>query len=107
MPEPVDPNDPEIAYVTLSGYRRDEFLPHVFRTTDLGQTWEPIAGNLPEAPANDLVADPAIPGRLYVATDVGVFYSAGGETWQAPTLVGVAHVGNGGDAGELRGQPDR
>ena len=52
--------------------------------TDLGASWEPIAGNLPEAPVNDLLADPDLPGRYFVATDVGVFETAdGGITWSA------------------------
>ena len=82
-----DPFDRETAYVTISGFRWTEALPHVFRTTDLGATWEPIAANLPEAPANDLIPDPATPGRLWVATDVGVFQTAnGGASW---TMLGA------------------
>jgi photosystem II stability/assembly factor-like uncharacterized protein len=78
----ADPFDRETAYVTISGYRWNEPLPHVFVTDDLGDTWLPIAANLPEAPVNDLVADPDRPGRLFVATDVGVFETVdGGLTW--------------------------
>jgi len=78
----ADPFVRETAYVTISGYRWTEPLPHVFRTTDLGATWEPIAGNLPEAPVNDFLADPANPGRYFVATDVGVFETLdGGVFW--------------------------
>lgn len=77
-----DPFDRETAYVTISGFRWTEPLPHVFRTTDLGATWESIAGNLPEAPANDLIPDPATPGRLWLATDVGVYFTQdGGASW--------------------------
>ncbi len=77
-----DPFDRETAYVTISGFRWTEPLPHVFRTTDLGATWEPIAGNLPEAPANVLIADPATPGRLWVATDLGVYQTtSAGASW--------------------------
>jgi photosystem II stability/assembly factor-like uncharacterized protein len=72
------------AFVTLSGFRWGSPLPHVFRTTDLGLTWTPIAGNLPEAPANDLGFDPTNESRLFVATDVGVFETwDGGTTWSA------------------------
>jgi len=79
-----DPFDAQAAYVTISGYRWTDPLPHVFRTDDLGGTWEAIAGNLPEAPVNDLLADPDRPGRCFVATDVGVFATAdGGTTWSA------------------------
>ena len=79
-----DPHNRQTAYVTISGFRWNEPLPHVFRTTDLGLSWEPIAGNLPEAPANDIVVDPAADGLYYVATDVGVYQSGdGGVTWSA------------------------
>ncbi len=71
----MHPTDPATAYVTISGYRHDEYLPHVFRTTNYGQNWEDISGGLPEAPVNDLIVDPDVPERLYVATDVGVFIS--------------------------------
>jgi hypothetical protein len=78
----TDPFSRETAYVTISGFRWAEPLPHVFRTTDLGSTWVAIAGNLPEAPANDLVADPVYSGRYFVATDVGVYQTAdGGSNW--------------------------
>jgi photosystem II stability/assembly factor-like uncharacterized protein len=77
-----DPLSRETAYVTISGFRWAEALPHVFRTTNLGASWEPVAGNLPEAPANDVVIDPVDASRLFVATDVGVFETTdAGESW--------------------------
>ena len=76
-----DPFQRETAYVTVSGFRWNEPLPHVYRTTDLGQTWEPLDGNLPEAPVNDLLAHPTRPGLLFVATDVGVFQTTDGASW--------------------------
>jgi len=78
----VDPYDEMTAYVTLSGYRYDEYLPHVFRTTDAGISWMDISSNLPDAPVNDIIVDPDSAGRLYVGTDVGVFVSENlGNNW--------------------------
>ncbi|MGB5531273.1 MAG: hypothetical protein WBQ32_15000, partial [Ignavibacteriaceae bacterium] len=78
----VDPYDASTAYVTLSGYRYDEYLPHVFRTTNSGASWIDISSNLPDAPVNDIIVDPDSAGRLYVGTDVGVFVSNSlGSTW--------------------------
>jgi hypothetical protein len=88
----VDPADAAVAYVTISGYRNDEYLPHVFRTTDFGAAWGDISGNLPESPANALIVDPAAAATLYVATDVGVFVSFDtGANW-APLGGGLPPV---------------
>lgn len=78
-----DPFNDQTLYVTLSGFRWDEPLPHVYKTTDLGQTWVSISGNLPEFPVNDIVADPDVAGVLIVATDAGLYGTMdGGDTWQ-------------------------
>jgi photosystem II stability/assembly factor-like uncharacterized protein len=78
----VDPGNAAIAYVTFSGYKQDDFLPHVFRTTNFGGMWTDISSNLPEVPINDLIVDPENTSRLYIATDVGVFTTTDlGGTW--------------------------
>jgi photosystem II stability/assembly factor-like uncharacterized protein len=78
----VDPNDALTAYVTLSGYRYDEYLPHVFKTTNAGVGWIDISSNLPDAPVNVIVVDPDSTQILYVGTDVGVFVSdSSGNNW--------------------------
>lgn len=78
----ADPFDAQTIYVTLSGFRWDESLPHVFKSIDLGQNWIDISGNLPELPVNDIVVDPDIQGRIIVGTDAGVYgTSDGGQTW--------------------------
>lgn len=75
--------DPAIAYVTFSGFG----TPHVFRTTDYGTSWVSVSGSgslsLPDVPTNSIVINPANPQRLYVGTDVGVFFSYdGGVSWE-------------------------
>ncbi len=78
----VDPFDEQMVYVTLSGYRYDNYMPHVFRSTNGGENWQDIAGNLPEAPANDIIADPSLDSALYLATDFGVFVTHDmGQNW--------------------------
>lgn len=80
----VSPQDEAIVYVTISGYRWNEFLPHIFRSVDFGANWDDISGNLPEAPVNVIIEDPEYPQRLYVGTDVGAYYSENlGAEWQA------------------------
>ena len=75
----VKPTVPGTAYATVSGFGSG----HVFRTTNTGGTWTDVSGNLPNTPVNAIVADyRTTTPTLYVATDVGVFWSIdGGATW--------------------------
>jgi photosystem II stability/assembly factor-like uncharacterized protein len=78
----ADPNYPDVIYVTVSGFRWDEPLSHVFRSTDYGQTWDDISGNLPELPANTIAIDPDVDDRYFVGTDAGLFLTEdGGSNW--------------------------
>jgi hypothetical protein len=78
----ADPVDSTVVYVCLSGFGQDHPTPHVFRGTGNGSVWTSISGNLPEAPANDLVVDPGDPATLFLATDVGVYVTRNlGAVW--------------------------
>jgi photosystem II stability/assembly factor-like uncharacterized protein len=78
----ADVSNPEVVYVTLSGYNSDEFAAHVYRSTNAGDTWTAIDGNLTDVPVNDILVDPADANRLYAATDVGVFVTGNlGASW--------------------------
>lgn len=78
----VHPDSANVCYVTLSGYLEDRYAAHVYKTTNYGQTWLNIGGNLPDVPVNDIIIDPLYRPNLYIATDVGVLYSTnGGSTW--------------------------
>jgi len=76
------PDSANICFVTLSGYKVDLQGAHIFRTSDFGSTWVSIAGNLPDAPINDVVIDPEDVNTLYIGTDVGVMYTTDmGGNW--------------------------
>ena len=81
------------ALVCLSGYRHFDDMAHIYQTTNRGQTWQSVSGNLPDLPVNDLVLDPADPFNVwYIATDAGVFVTLnGGSTWQ-PANEGLPKV---------------
>jgi photosystem II stability/assembly factor-like uncharacterized protein len=80
----ISPADESVAYVALSGYKESDHLPHIFRTSNYGQNWIAIDGNLPDAPINDVIVDPLIDQTLYIGTDFGPFYTTDmGVTWQA------------------------
>ena len=83
----IDPQDPalETIYVTLGGYSRRWVPPgtngehnaqlgagHLFKSTDAGETFQNISGNLPDVPA--LWVEPR-GGQLLVGTDLGAFIS--------------------------------
>ncbi|WP_304516753.1 WD40/YVTN/BNR-like repeat-containing protein [Cecembia rubra] len=71
-----------IVYVTLTGYRFDEFIPHVFKSTDYGKTWNSIAAELPHEAVNILKEDHKFENILYVGTDHGLYISSdGGKTY--------------------------
>src|ERR671914_168710 len=43
--------------MTFSGFRNGEDAAPVYKTTDWGDSWEYISGNLPNAPVNDVGVD--------------------------------------------------
>lgn len=78
----IHPDSANVCYVTLSGYKVDSTGSHIFRTTNFGASWTSIRGNLPDAPVNDVVIDPANTSTLYIGTDITVMYSTNlGAEW--------------------------
>ncbi|WP_228852799.1 VPS10 domain-containing protein [Aegicerativicinus sediminis] len=70
-------------YVTLNGYRWDDFTPYVYVSDDLGETWKSIAANIPASPVNVIKEDPSNEDILYLGTDNAAYVSMDrGETWQ-------------------------
>ena len=89
----IDPADAKTIYLTLAGYManarpagsHEDANPNigtgnVFKSTDAGETFTDISGNLPRAQANTVVLRA---GQLLVGTDIGAFISTdiSGSTW--------------------------
>jgi photosystem II stability/assembly factor-like uncharacterized protein len=75
-------HEPGTAYVSFTGYRRDDFKPFLYKTTDYGETWVSIASNLPGEPINVIREHHRNPDLLFVGTDFGVYVSIdGGKIW--------------------------
>ncbi len=96
------------AYVTITGLRNDDFRPFVYKTTDFGQTWTSVAGNLPQESINVVRESPRNADVLFVGTDVGVYATIdGGKAWTrlrgAPLAAGGGAGGRGGGGGGGRG----
>lgn len=74
----------ERVYVTLNGYRWDDFTPYIYMSNDYGKTWKNIANNIPVSPVNVIIEDPTNENILFVGTDNGVYVSFDqGATWEA------------------------
>ncbi|MCH6546845.1 MAG: hypothetical protein IH798_00225 [Gemmatimonadetes bacterium] len=73
---------PGTAYVSYTGYRRDDFRPFLYKTEDYGETWTSIANNLPDEPINVIREDHRNPNLLFVGTELAVYVSVdGGNVW--------------------------
>jgi photosystem II stability/assembly factor-like uncharacterized protein len=72
-----------VAYVSFDRHKMNDLRPYVYKTTDGGQSWRNVTGNLP---ANAYVwvvrEDPKNPNLIYAGTEIGLFASyTGGENW--------------------------
>jgi photosystem II stability/assembly factor-like uncharacterized protein len=79
----VDPTDENIVYATFSGLKWRDPEPRVFRSSDMGETWQNISGNLPDAPVNAFAIDYFDQNVLYLGNDIGAFISFDlGNNWE-------------------------
>jgi hypothetical protein len=62
-------------YVSLSGYRFDNFAPYLYMSDDYGMSWKNIGRDLPAEPINVIREDPKNDSILYVGTDGGLYVS--------------------------------
>jgi len=74
----------ERVYVTLNGYRWDNFKAYVYKSDNYGSTWQNISSNLPASPINVIREDPENENLLYLGSDNGAYVSFDrGQTWEA------------------------
>jgi len=90
----IDPTSPSTMYVGAPGAG-------VWKTTDGGASWRPVADSLPTLATAALAVDPSAPSRIYVATPgFGVFRSEdAGASWTQLSGVLQAEVRWGDTAG--------
>ena len=77
------PDNIDKVYVSLSGYKENDFGAKIFRSANRGNTWENIAGDLPDLSVNDILVMPMHNDSvIVVGTDGGVFITRnGGANW--------------------------
>jgi photosystem II stability/assembly factor-like uncharacterized protein len=62
-------------YVSLNGYRWDNFDAMIYVSDDYGTNWSKIGHNLPKEPVNVIIEDLENEKLVYVGTDHGVYVS--------------------------------
>ncbi|SDR71072.1 Sortilin, neurotensin receptor 3 [Formosa sp. Hel1_31_208] len=73
----------ERVYVTLNGYRWDDFKVYAYMSDDYGNTWIDISGNIPASPVNVIREDSENENILYLGTDNGAYISFNrGQNWE-------------------------
>lgn len=92
----IDPNNPNIAYLSLSYYTPAG--QGIFKTTNLNLTgtgtvtWTAFGNGIPSIPINAFVVDPTNSSRIFAGTDIGVYSSENaGANW-APYGLGLPRV---------------
>ncbi len=76
--------DTATVYVTLNGYRKDDFKALLYKSADYGRHWQRLELNLPEEPLNVVKEDPHNANILYVGCDGGLYVSLnGGRSFMA------------------------
>lgn len=79
----ASPHNPNEVFLTVSGYRFNEFIPHVLRSTNTGSTWTNVSGNLPAIGLNDVLIHPTHDSVWVVASDGGVYATQDwGQNWE-------------------------
>jgi photosystem II stability/assembly factor-like uncharacterized protein len=65
----------ERIYVSLNGYRYDDFNSYVYVSNDNGNSWTSLSKNLPTSSVNVIKEDPNYEELLYIGTDNGSYMS--------------------------------
>jgi photosystem II stability/assembly factor-like uncharacterized protein len=77
--------DAKVAYLAVDAHRSGDDRPLLYRTADLGRTWQPIASDLPpDGPVKVVREDPGQPRLLYAGTEFGLFVSFDAGAHWAP-----------------------
>jgi photosystem II stability/assembly factor-like uncharacterized protein len=70
------------AFATFDGHQTGDMKTYVYRTTDFGQTWKPLATDALSGYAHVIRQDLENPDLLFLGTELGLFVSMdGGSRW--------------------------
>lgn len=75
--------DVNTAYAAVNRIRCDDMKPHIYKTSDGGNTWKEIVNGLPDAPINVVKEDSRVKGLLFAGSERAVYVSFDdGGHWQ-------------------------
>jgi photosystem II stability/assembly factor-like uncharacterized protein len=76
------------AYAAVDRHQLEDFAPYIYRTRDMGKSWQRITTGLPaEGYVHTVKEDPERQGLLYAGTERGVFVSFDdGDNWHSLQL---------------------
>ena len=79
----ADLYDADTVYVAVDNHKAGDFKPYLLKSSDRGQSWSSIAGDLPERHLVwRMVQDHVKPELLFAGTEFGVFFTVdGGGKW--------------------------
>ncbi|MHC5111856.1 MAG: WD40/YVTN/BNR-like repeat-containing protein [Planctomycetota bacterium] len=70
-------------YAAFDNHKNGDFTPYILRSDDRGNSWEPVAGDLPERDiVYSVLEDHVKDSLLFAGTEFGAYFSVdGGEHW--------------------------
>ena len=69
-------------YASFDGHRNDDYAAYVYASEDFGRSWRQITSGLPGTSVNRVIEHPRTADLLFVANEVGVFFSLNrGQSW--------------------------
>lgn len=76
-------HDESVVYAAFNNHKQGDFKPYLLKSTDKGNTWTSIAGNLPERGSVYAIAEDHVnPNLLFAGTEFGLFFTVdGGVNW--------------------------
>jgi len=79
----ADLHDENTVYVALDDHKTGDFSPYLYKSTDRGNTWTSISGNIPDRTLIwRIVQDHVDPELLFTATEFGIYMTIdGGDNW--------------------------
>ncbi|MAE07659.1 MAG: glycosyl hydrolase [Bacteroidetes bacterium] len=79
----ADLHDSNTVYVVLDNHKNGDFNPYIIKSTDRGNKWQSITGNIPKKTLVwRIVQDHIKPELMFAGTEFGIYFTIdGGDQW--------------------------